>query len=153
MGFCSYGPDNDTEKNGPGADLHVNFGLSRNGDEIGLFTPSGELVDSVAFGPQGDDESDGSWPDGADNMLPMTPPTPGSANSVLIIIEAESQGGSILVDAAVTSGNVYRVEYNESLFGTNWMLLNIITADMAMVSFTDTNAVYLPSRFYRLTEN
>ncbi|HMC27193.1 MAG TPA: lamin tail domain-containing protein, partial [Verrucomicrobiae bacterium] len=33
------------------ADLHANFQLSKNGEQIGLFTPDGLTVDAVTFGP------------------------------------------------------------------------------------------------------
>jgi hypothetical protein len=63
--------------------LHVNFKLSAQGSAIGLLTPSGTVVDSVAFGAQTSDISEGRWPDGNSGSFYFMPvPTPGSANTV-----------------------------------------------------------------------
>jgi len=143
-GFLFVWADNDTEQNGPGIDLHVNFGLSRNGDSIGLYSPSGLLVDSATFGPQGNDHSYGSWPDGADATYTMTPPTPGDSNSVFAVF---------MIDVSASSNDVYLVEANEDLIGTNWNVLDIFTADNGVVTFADSNAVAMPWRFYRLSDH
>ncbi len=45
-------------------DLHVNFKLNRGGEAIALFAPDGRLVDSVIFGPQTSDISEGRYPSG-----------------------------------------------------------------------------------------
>jgi hypothetical protein len=70
------GDDGDT----PG--LHTNFGLSLNGDEIGLYDTDGvTLIDSISFGNQYEDISYGRYPDGTDNWYKMNDPTPGAANT------------------------------------------------------------------------
>jgi hypothetical protein len=152
-GFLFVWADNDEAVNGPGQDLHVNFGLSRNGDTIGLYSPAGGLVDAVVFGAQGNDQSDGSWPDGTVDIYPMLPSTPAGSNSVFLIIQCESGPGGHTVDVAVPSAGVYRVEFNVDVINTNWMLLDIVTADTSVLTFTDTNVVSVPARFYRLLEN
>jgi len=152
-GFLFVWADNDAADNSPGMDLHVNFGLSRNGDTIGLYSPSGSLVDAVVFGPQGNNQSDGSWPDGSPDIFPMTPSTPGDTNSVFIIFQSESEPGGFTLDVTAVSGTVYRVEFNDDMNTTNWMLLDIVTADTSVLTFTDTNAVSVPIRFYRLSTN
>jgi hypothetical protein len=143
-GFLLVWADNDTDQNGPGVDLHVNFGLSKNGDSIGLYAPSGSLVDSAAFGPQGDDHSYGSWPDGADATFTMSPPTPAGSNSVYVVF---------MIDVSATSSDVYRVDANNDLLGTNWIVLDIFTAVNGVVTFADSNAVAMPWRFYRLRDD
>jgi hypothetical protein len=142
-GFLLVWADNDPGQNGLGSHLHVNFRLSRNGDSIGLYTPSGSLVDSVVFGPQDNNQSFGCWPDGAPVTYTMSPPTPETSNSVLV---------SFMIDTSATSNDVYRLEANEELIGTNWILLDILTAVNDVVTFTDTNAPALSARFYRLME-
>jgi len=58
---------------------HTNFKLNQNGEEIGLFNPQGTLVDSVDFGrqiadvSQGRQAEDGHW-------LFFSEPTPGAPN-------------------------------------------------------------------------
>jgi len=136
--------DNEPEQNGPGVGLHVNFRLSRDGDQIGLYAPSGLLVDSVAFGPQGNDESFGCWPDGAPVTSTMSPPTPNTTNSVYV---------GFMIDVSGSTSDVYQVDANTNLLGTNWILFDIFTAVNGVVTFTDTNAVAIPTRYYRILEN
>lgn len=44
--------------------LHVNFKLSKSGDKIGLYSPAGSKVHTVSFGAQGENVSQGFYPDG-----------------------------------------------------------------------------------------
>jgi len=143
-GFLFVWADNEPSQNGPGVDLHVNFSLSRNGDAIGLHAPSGVLVDSVVFGPQDNDQSHGCWPDGSPSIYEMSPPTPSDTNSVYV-------GFQIGMPDMTT--DVYRIEANDDLTGTNWILLDIVTAVSGVLTFTDTNAISMPARFYRLTKD
>jgi hypothetical protein len=59
---------------------HANFKLSADGEQIGLFTPSGSLVDGVTFGAQQDDISLGRYPDGGDAWGFFGEATAGRAN-------------------------------------------------------------------------
>lgn len=59
---------------------HANFKLSASGESIGLFDPSGAVVDTVTFGAQQNDVSRGRFPNGDGPWYAMTPATPGSAN-------------------------------------------------------------------------
>ena len=62
------------------AGLHTNFKLGASGEEIGLYSPSGETIDSIIFGEQPTDTSYGRIPDGGETWQFMSLPTPGSAN-------------------------------------------------------------------------
>ena len=59
---------------------HTNFNLSVDGEEIGLFSSAGELIDSIYYGQQMPDISFGRYPDGAENMFFFDPPTPETSN-------------------------------------------------------------------------
>ena len=72
--------DEELTQNGPGA-LHADFKLSLGGEAILLYAPNGELVDSVSFGAQTNDTSQGRWPDGNSELYFMTTYTPGGANT------------------------------------------------------------------------
>src|SRR6185369_10600986 len=61
-------------------DLHVTFKLSKTGSDIGLFGIDGAPVDYVTFGPQGEDISQGRYPDGSGNVFTLTQPTPRTNN-------------------------------------------------------------------------
>ncbi len=76
-GFLIVWADN---KNPTGSgNLHVNFKLSKNGSDIGLFGSDGNPVDFVSFGPQTTDVSAGRFPD-AGSINPLNAPTPGTNN-------------------------------------------------------------------------
>ncbi|MBN2291128.1 MAG: CotH kinase family protein, partial [Pirellulales bacterium] len=65
---------------------HIGTALSKSGEQIGLTDSDGVTVlDSLTFGPQGDDVSFGRQPDGGDDWVYFDKAytTPGSVNSVL----------------------------------------------------------------------
>jgi hypothetical protein len=68
-GYLLVWADEETGQCIPGSDLHVNFKLALDGEEIGLYAPDGTLVDSVIFGQQTNDVSYGRFPDGAATAL------------------------------------------------------------------------------------
>jgi len=80
-GFLVVWADSESEQNGPGRDLHVNFGLNKGGESIYLVAPDGvAILDSVTFGQQTTDISQGRWPDSGRNIIFMPTPTPGASN-------------------------------------------------------------------------
>ena len=77
-GFLLVWADNETGQNATNrADLHANFQLRQAGEAIGLFAPNGSVADSVTFGNQTNNISEGRWRDGAQDIYFM--PTPDSA--------------------------------------------------------------------------
>ena len=77
-GFLLVWADNETGQNAANqTDLHANFQLSRSGESIGLFAPDGvTAIDTVTFGVQTNDVSEGRYADGATSRYFMTMPTP-----------------------------------------------------------------------------
>jgi hypothetical protein len=63
-----------------GGQLHVPFKLEKSGEALALFDPYGALIDSVTFGRQGEDVSQGRWRDGMDTLIFMTNASPGARN-------------------------------------------------------------------------
>ncbi|HEX7356227.1 MAG TPA: CotH kinase family protein, partial [Ignavibacteriaceae bacterium] len=59
---------------------HTNFKLSADGESIGLYDASLQLIDTVTFGIQQTDISLGRFPNGTNNRFQFSPATPGSAN-------------------------------------------------------------------------
>ena len=59
---------------------HANFKLSASGESIGLFSPSGQVVDSLSFGAQQNDISSGRYPDGSTQWYKFSPASPGAPN-------------------------------------------------------------------------
>ncbi|MDP2301106.1 MAG: CotH kinase family protein [Ignavibacteria bacterium] len=63
-----------------GVGRHTNYKLSASGESIGLFDPSGILIDTLTFSLQQNDISEGRFPDGATSRFQFYPSTPGSQN-------------------------------------------------------------------------
>jgi hypothetical protein len=79
QGFLVLILDEDTEQ-GP---EHLNFRLSGDGEEFGMFYVGGatpEKIDSHEFGPQTPDVSIGRKPDGTGDFVSFTVSTPGQSN-------------------------------------------------------------------------
>jgi hypothetical protein len=114
-GFLLVWADNETGQNNVSDPaLHVNFKLNASGESIALFTPDGSLIDSIVFGQQTNDVSQGRWPDG--NSAPyyfMPAPTPGAANilgmptnhppSLAVIPDQTVYQGSLLSFTAIAT--------------------------------------------------
>jgi hypothetical protein len=80
-GFKLVWADGESNQNAPGRDLHVNFSLKNEGEGIALYTPDGQSIDSISFGLQTANVSEGRFPDGAAApFLSFSLPTPGAAN-------------------------------------------------------------------------
>jgi hypothetical protein len=152
-GFLLIWADEDTADTGPGTDIHANFKLSASGEAIGLFRPDGSPLDTLTFGAQAPNSSEGAWPDGSRSYYPMSPPTPRQPNAVLLISDDGSNptaGGEFAWPAV--SGNVYTVAASTNLITLQWDLIAVVTAHGPTVTFTDTNAAAFPGRFYRIGE-
>jgi len=78
QGFTMFEASNSEE---PG---HVGFGLSTDGERIGLFGPDQRAIDRIIFGPQTPDVSQGRAPDGTSWLEWLALPTPGVANPVVL---------------------------------------------------------------------
>jgi len=63
---------------------HAGFGLSVDGEMIGLQDPNQRAVDRLVYGPQTPDVSQGRAPDGSNWLDWSALPTPGVANPVLL---------------------------------------------------------------------
>ena len=76
-GFLLIWADDDSGDAG----LHTNFKLGASGEEIGLYSSSGEIIDTIIFGEQTTDISYGRMPDGEGTWQFFDVPTPGESNS------------------------------------------------------------------------
>ncbi|MFH0879416.1 MAG: lamin tail domain-containing protein [Lentisphaerota bacterium] len=81
-GFLLVWADGEPRQNTNG--VHASFSLSKGGEAIGLYTSDGVPVDTVTFGAQATDTSEGRWWDGQGYITNMAIPTPGSNNIVSI---------------------------------------------------------------------
>lgn len=83
-GFLLVWADGETGQNLPAnAGLHAGFSLARAGEQIGLYSPVGQLIDGLTFGNQTNNVSLGRYPDASENPLVFfEEPSPGSANFI-----------------------------------------------------------------------
>ena len=65
---------------GKDSGIHTNFKLSASGQQVCLFNPLGELVDSITFFIQQTDISFGRFPDGVSDWYKFSPSSPGTTN-------------------------------------------------------------------------
>jgi len=157
-GFLLVWADEETGQNDLQLGLHTNFRLERDGDTLGLFAPDGRLVDSVTFGPQEPDISEGRYPDGSTPPFrAQTTPTPGDPNWVYVPeIKATSVFAApdgLTITWSVVPGLAYQVEYLSDLGGAQWLPLGgPLTAIETTLSITDPSLLADLQRFYRLTQ-
>lgn len=122
--FLVVWADNDSEFNGVGSDLHVDFGLNNGGETVGLYAPDDTLVDWITFGPQLDDVGEGRWRDGEGGIYQMPIATPGESNVLLQVLGLQAEGSDSLdLSWQTASGQTYAVWYATDLVTTDpWML-------------------------------
>ena len=80
-GFLLCWADEEGGQAVPGGALHLNFRLSQSGEQLMLVSPNDTVLDTVTFGQQNIDRSEGRWPDGGSDLERLSLPTPGSANA------------------------------------------------------------------------
>lgn len=114
----------DQPAQGSAAAPHLAFKLSKSGDTIQLHAPDTRLIDSVTFGEQAGDLTDGRYRDGGDDLYPLTEPSPASANVLLYQNPPEVVDGAFHYSFSTTPGRRYRVECSANL--VDWVPL---TAD------------------------
>ena len=157
-GFLLIWADNDTDQNTTNSTgLHAGFKLNQAGEAIGLFAPNGSLVDSVTFGPQTNDVSQGRWPDGGSNVYYMNTPTPRGANvipgnppsEIRILSAAVNGDGDIVITWSAESGKTYRVQYKDDLDAPAWTDLGDVPANGPLASAADVIGA-ASQRFYRI---
>ena len=158
-GFLLVWADNETSQNSPGGDLHVNFRLSAGGDSIGLFTPDGTLVDSVSFGAQSANQSEGRWPDGASGggFFSQSAATPGTINDLtptgpirLPSPQLLDAGDGLLLEFDTEFGRYYVVQNSSDLSAASWQDFTQIIAGTGGVIGVDLPAPDGARMFYRI---
>ncbi|HEY5911965.1 MAG TPA: lamin tail domain-containing protein [Verrucomicrobiae bacterium] len=135
-------------------DLHVNFTLNNNGGVIALLAPDGRVANSVTFGKQTDDVSQGRSPDGGVFIFSLPRATPRTPNPLIqppsLRATATASRNQVAVIFNTTPGLTYRVEYKNGLNARNWtQLAPAQVATGASLSVPDT-IVPGTQRFYRV---
>ena len=148
--------DNDPNQNtNTSADLHVNFKLAAGGDEIGLFAADAAAIDTVRFGVQTNNLSQGRYPDGSATILFLRVPTPRAANvgpqsnTPPQFTQTTRNGQQLKLVWQTAAGHTYRLQFKNDLNEPDWQDLGSPITDYPTATFTDTTGT-ASSRFYRV---
>jgi hypothetical protein len=155
-GFLLVWADEEQGQTRTNGDLHVNFRLSQGGEAIGLFDPAGRAIDTITFGSQTNDISEGRWPDGGSSVYYMRTPTPRAANALSagvvhlnsIVFSAPNL---VTLTWQAEPGRIYRVQYKNDLGEAEWTSLpGDVEALGATASKADATVNGVAQRFYRV---
>ena len=133
------------------AQLHVGFKLDRLGESIGLFAPNGDLIDSVTFGTQTNNISQGRYPDGGSELRYFSESTPGASNVPAFNLTSATvdQSGNVAIVWQSTPGQSYRLQFKNDLSDANWSDLGEVTATGTAAQKLDPIGA-AATRFYRI---
>jgi hypothetical protein len=131
--------------------LHVPFKLDRAGESIGLFAPNGSLIDSITFGSQTNNISQGRYPDGGGELRYYAKATPGTSNSPTLELDAPTldTAGNIVIRWQSEPGRIYRVQFKTDIASATWSDLGEATATGATSEKIDASSGDT-ARFYRI---
>ena len=142
---------------GTNGDLHVNFKLSQTGQTIGLYGADGTLQNTVTFGAQLQNVSQGLFPDGNTNAVYFMPSWTPRASNQLGPPPVPNLGspllqpdGSISFQVQVTPNRTYLVEYKDQLSASTWNPLGTTQTASGPVLTVVDNLGRQPQRFYRI---
>jgi hypothetical protein len=158
-GFLLVWADNRPDFNNTNhLDLHVNFRLDVGGEEIGLFAPDGSPVDTLVFGAQTPDVSQGRYPDGTGPLYLMPTPTPRQPNVIPPpindlelgqVVYSSDGGGQIMFSFPSQSGTSYQVESKSDLTLPDWTPEGVYPGTGGLLTIT-LSVPGIPQRFYRV---
>ena len=163
-GYTVFQADENTSS---GAD-HIDFKLTPTQGEIGLFFANQTLVDSVVYGPQSTDVSEGRSPNGSGTIVYFNQPTPGSGNpgaattgssqvtSNLIPMTDSTSAWKYVQPAAIpandASGHTWRdAAFNDSSWTTSTgaMLANTNSTNSTFLALRHTTLAALTTTYFR----
>jgi len=142
-GFLTVWADNETQQNtdtSPG--LHANFVLNRAGGIIGLSAADATVIDSVIYGTQLPDVSEGFHPDASLERVYMSPPSLGGTNrinEVPTIVGTELIGSAMIITFVSKRGAKYQIVSNSSLDASPWTAIGgVIEAISTLTRVTNS---------------
>jgi hypothetical protein len=144
-GYLYLKADGDTNQ-GPD---HLSFKLASSQGEIGLFDSALTLIDSIVYGPQTSDISEGRTPNGANTVAFFNQPTPGGPNPGVTGVTVTSANlipanGAWKYQSSATdySATFYATAFNDAAWPSGAQLLYIETAALVnSEGFVKTTAV------------
>ena len=154
-GFLLVWADGETAQNTANQpDLHAGFLLSKDGESIGLYAPDGREIDTVTFGAQTTDLSEGHFPDGGEIVQALSMPTPGGVNwlpAALSDLEGVSTGTTnMILQWSSISGMQYQIYYKNNLRDMYWIPLGVPIAGTGDILSVTNSITTAPQCFYRV---
>ena len=158
-GFRLVWADKNTALNGSGTngDLHVNFKLPQSGMTLGFFAANGTIQNTVTFGAQLENVSQGLYPDGNTNAVYFfTNWSPRASNRLgpppspqlgAFVVQA---GGTFTIQASAIPGRTYRVEFKDQLNAPTWTTLGTNLTATGSQIVVSGNLGSTAQRFYRV---
>jgi hypothetical protein len=139
--------DNHPALNSPGAELHANFALSKNGEAIGLYGAGGVLIDAVTFGAQTTDVSEGRFPDGSATIRAFVTSTPRAENLVVqpnVPPTLDALGNQVLAEGTLLTFSATASDSNQPLQQLTFSL-DPGAPDGASIGATNGVFVWIPA--------
>jgi hypothetical protein len=140
-------------------DIHADFKLNKTSGYIGLINNDLVVVDSVTYGLQDDDVSEGRFPDGAAAIEKMHVPTPRASNKrdnnqppgpAQFSEINVSANGQVSFSFESEIGRTYILQHKDDLNELEWHELVRKTATGTTTTIEDLSPEFRPQRFYRL---
>ncbi len=146
--------DNETVQSAAPASLHLPFKLSASGETLTLTAPDGTIVDTITFGPQVTNISQGRAPDSSANILFLAAPSAGTPNTTAIpspvATAARTLTNSVDITVNTTPGFAYQLQTKNDLTDPAWANLGTpIPATTTTLTLHDPATTYT-KRFYRV---
>jgi hypothetical protein len=154
-GFLMVWADNKPSANTTNSpELHVGFKLGAAGEAIGIFSADGAAIDTVVFGPQTANVSEGRFPDGGTTRFFMSVPTAGAANFVANTPPPQLNGigvsgGQLLFSWQSTPGQVVQVEFSTDL-SAGWVPIGDPIGGDGSIKTVTQDVTLAPQGFFRL---
>jgi hypothetical protein len=154
-GYLLVWADGTPAQNSPSRpDLHVNFKLDKAGEAIVLSMPNGTIMDSLSFGQQTNNVSQGRFPDGGTNIYFFAIPTPRTANIFIppppTFGSIHLTGTNVTLHFSGTAGFNYEIDFKDRLSDPLWKPLGasgkISGPDTVISDLVITNS----QRFFRV---
>jgi hypothetical protein len=137
-GYLLVWADGETNQNTlTNIDLHANFRLSQSGEIIALFNPQGQLVDSVEFGAQTNNVSQGRSPDGGTNYVFFSSPSPRGpilAARPTLATPVRVSAGTLRITWNSEAGRTYKLQSSDDLSSGSWSDLPPVTGSGGTIS-------------------
>ncbi|MGI8605388.1 MAG: lamin tail domain-containing protein [Verrucomicrobiales bacterium] len=149
--------DDETIQSAAPNSVHLPFRLSASGETLTLTAPDGTVVDTVTFGQQVNDVSQGRAPDGSLTVDFLAAPSEGTANSAVIAAPIATITSTTLGDVTIivntTPGFDYQLQTKENLSELAWTNRGApITATGNTLTFSDSMSDN-SRRFYRVVRS